>query len=81
MTPQLSHWGVGEKLETPGAVVQKVEAVPLRLWADAMFALNARTPAANSIVNVRVMTFLVCTTTFAQRYHFTPTDKATICAV
>jgi hypothetical protein len=56
MTPQLSHSGVGEKLDTPGAVVQKVEAVPRKLCADAMLAPNAKTPATNSVVNVRFMT-------------------------
>ena len=52
MTPQLSHSGVAEKLDTPGAVVQKVEAVPRKLCADAMVALNAKTPATDNAVNV-----------------------------
>jgi hypothetical protein len=56
MTPQLSHSGVAEKLETPGAVVQKVEAVPLKLWADAALALSAETPATSNVVNIRFMT-------------------------
>lgn len=59
MTPQLSHSGVAEKLDTPGAVVQKVEAVPRKLCADAMVALNAKTPATDNAVNVRFMTITI----------------------